>query len=114
MISPSAELTEPAPPPVTVRVKVGDATWNETPELVIWPSAAVTIVVPWASPVRRPALTVAMVLDDVDHDADEVTFCVDSSLYVAVAVNWNEPPAVTVPDVGETLIETTEGAAIMS
>ncbi len=93
---------------------MGDATWNETPELMIWPSAAATVVVPWAIPVRSPALTVATVLGDVDHIADVVTFCVDSSLYVAVAVNWIELPAVTVPEVGETLIETSTGCPTLS
>ena len=114
LISPSTELTEPAPPPVTVRVKVGDATCTETAELIIWPSAAVTIVVPCASPVRNPALTVAMVLGDVDHSADEVTFWVDPSLYVAVAVIWIELPAVTCPEFGETLIETSDGPVTVS
>jgi len=42
--------------------------------LVIPLAEAVTVTVPPAIPVRSPAFTVAMVLADVDHVADEVTF----------------------------------------
>jgi len=55
-----------------------------------------------------------MVLGDDDHNADEVTFCVDPSLYVAVAVNWIELPAVMSPEPGETLIETSNGPVTVS
>jgi hypothetical protein len=43
-----------------------------------------------------------------------VTFRVDPSLYVAVAVSWIELPAVTSPELGETIIETSDGPVIVS
>jgi hypothetical protein len=55
-----------------------------------------------------------MVLGDVDHIADDVTFCVDPSLYAAVAVSWIELPAVMTPELGEALIETGSGLVTVS
>jgi hypothetical protein len=51
-------------------------------------SEAVTVVEPAATPVARPAeLIVATAAFAADQLADAVTFAVEPSLYVAVAVN---------------------------
>lgn len=76
------EVDDVTATPVTVRLVTVRPSLPDLPLKV-----AVIVAAPLATPVTRPAVeTVASLVFEEVHVACEVTFCVDESLYVAVAV----------------------------
>ena len=78
------------------------------------PNSALTVTVPALVPaVTRPdVLTDATEVDDVDHVAVAVTFCVEVSLDVAVAVSCSVAPELKVADGGVTLSDVIVGGTV--